>query len=61
MKRPLPHETGKRYLVFAATGTDLIFNRGVELPPKIISADELLGDEAVASDRKPDLDQLAEI
>ena len=32
MKRPLPHETDQRYLVFAATGTDLIFNRGMELP-----------------------------
>ncbi|MCR9134500.1 MAG: homocysteine S-methyltransferase family protein [Alphaproteobacteria bacterium] len=32
MKRLLPHETEQRFLVFAATGTDLIFNRGVELP-----------------------------
>ncbi|WP_299738838.1 homocysteine S-methyltransferase family protein [uncultured Roseobacter sp.] len=32
MKRRLPHETNQRFLVFAATGTDLIFNRGVELP-----------------------------
>ena len=32
MKRLLPHETQQRFLVFAATGTDLIFNRGVELP-----------------------------
>lgn len=32
MKRLLPHETDQRFLVFAATGTDLIFNRGVELP-----------------------------
>ena len=32
MKRSLPHETDQKYLVFAATGTDLIFNRGVELP-----------------------------
>ena len=32
MKRKLPHETDQRYLIFAATGTDLIFNRGVELP-----------------------------
>ncbi len=32
MKRRLPHETDQRFLVFAATGTDLIFNRGVELP-----------------------------
>ena len=36
------------------------FNRGVELPPKIIDPDELLGPEAVANDREPDLDQLAE-
>lgn len=32
MKRPLPHETEQRFLVFAATGTDLIFNRGIDLP-----------------------------
>lgn len=32
MKRLLPHEAEQRFLVFAATGTDLIFNRGVELP-----------------------------
>ena len=32
MKRYLPHETDQRFLIFAATGTDLIFNRGVELP-----------------------------
>jgi S-methylmethionine-dependent homocysteine/selenocysteine methylase len=32
MKRLLPNETDERFLVFAATGTDLIFNRGVELP-----------------------------
>ncbi|WP_299919689.1 hypothetical protein [uncultured Roseobacter sp.] len=32
MNRLLPHKTDKRFLVFAATGTDLIFNRGVELP-----------------------------
>ena len=32
MKRSLPHETAQKFLVFAATGTDLIFNRGVELP-----------------------------
>ena len=32
MKRPLPHETDQRFLVFAATGTDLIFNRDVEVP-----------------------------
>ena len=35
------------------------FNRGVELPPKIISPEELLGAEAVANDRAPDLSQLA--
>ena len=34
------------------------YNRGVELPPTIISADELLGPDAVASDRRPDLDAL---
>ncbi len=32
MARLLPHETDHRFLVFAATGTDLIFNRGIELP-----------------------------
>ncbi|MEM7744429.1 MAG: homocysteine S-methyltransferase family protein [Pseudomonadota bacterium] len=32
MKRLLPHETDQRFLVFAATGTDLIFGRGVEVP-----------------------------
>lgn len=32
MKRVLPHETDQRFLIFPATGTDLIFNRGVELP-----------------------------
>ncbi len=32
MKRQLPHETDQRFLIFAATGTDLIFNRGVDLP-----------------------------
>ncbi|MDQ2089077.1 homocysteine S-methyltransferase family protein [Marimonas arenosa] len=32
MKRPLPHQTDRKFLVFAATGTDLIFNRGVDLP-----------------------------
>ncbi|MEM7173418.1 MAG: homocysteine S-methyltransferase family protein [Pseudomonadota bacterium] len=32
MTRLLPHETEQRFLIFAATGTDLIFNRGVELP-----------------------------
>lgn len=32
MKRRLPHETDQRYLVFAATGTDLLFNRGMDLP-----------------------------
>lgn len=36
------------------------FNRGRELPPKIISADELLGAAAIASDRTPDLSQLAQ-
>ncbi len=32
MVRKLPHDTDQRFLVFAATGTDLIFNRGLELP-----------------------------
>ena len=32
MHRKLPHETDQKFLVFAATGTDLIFNRGIELP-----------------------------
>jgi len=32
------------------------FNRGRELPPKIISAEELLGPEAVALDRPPQFD-----
>lgn len=36
------------------------FNRGVELPPKIISAEELLGEEAIANDRAPDLTLLVE-
>lgn len=32
MERLLPHQTDQKFLVFAATGTDLIFNRGQELP-----------------------------
>lgn len=32
------------------------FGRGIELPPKIISAEELLGEEAVANDRPPVFD-----
>lgn len=32
MGRILPQETEQKFLIFAATGTDLIFNRGVELP-----------------------------
>ena len=32
MKRPLPYETDQPFLVFAATGTDLMFNRGMDLP-----------------------------
>ncbi len=32
MTRTLPHQTDQKFLVFAATGTDLIFNRGMELP-----------------------------
>lgn len=31
-QRLLPHETDQRFLVFAGTGTDLIFNRGIDLP-----------------------------
>ncbi len=32
MTRHLPHQTERRFLVYAGTGTDLIFNRGVDLP-----------------------------
>lgn len=32
MERPLPYETDQRFLIFAATGIDPIFNRGIELP-----------------------------
>ena len=32
MARKLPHESQRRYLVYAGTGTDLIFNHGRELP-----------------------------
>jgi homocysteine S-methyltransferase len=32
MARKLPLEGGKTFLVYAGTGTDLIFNHGVELP-----------------------------
>lgn len=32
------------------------FDRGIELPPKIISAEELLGEEALANDRPPQFD-----
>ena len=32
MARQLPHEGQKKYLVYAGTGTDLIFNHGIELP-----------------------------
>ncbi|MBS9717949.1 homocysteine S-methyltransferase family protein [Pseudohalocynthiibacter aestuariivivens] len=32
MARQLPHESQKKYLVYAGTGTDLIFNHGIELP-----------------------------
>ena len=35
------------------------FGRGQELPPTIISREELLGPDAVAADRRPDLSQLA--
>ena len=34
------------------------FDRGIELPPKIISAEELLGPEAVANDRPPEFDDV---
>lgn len=30
--RKLPHQGDKRFLVYAGTGTDLIFNHGLELP-----------------------------
>jgi hypothetical protein len=33
------------------------FGRGIELPPKIISAEDLLGPEATALDRPPQLDE----
>lgn len=36
------------------------FDRGIELPPRAIPAEELLGPETVADDREPDLTQLAE-
>lgn len=32
MTRVLPHETDTLYLAYAGTGTDLIFNRGIDLP-----------------------------
>lgn len=32
MQRTLPHETDTRYMVYAGTGTDLIFNHGIDLP-----------------------------
>ncbi len=32
MARKLPHESEKHFLVYAGTGTDLIFNHGIELP-----------------------------
>lgn len=32
------------------------FGRGIELPPKIISAEDLLGEKAVANDRPPEFD-----
>jgi hypothetical protein len=34
------------------------FERGIELPPKIISAEELLGEDALANDRPPQLDDV---
>jgi|TARA_R100001369_G_scaffold25481_2_gene46450 lipoprotein-anchoring transpeptidase ErfK/SrfK len=35
------------------------YNRGRELPPKIVDPEDLLGAEAIANDKKPDLTQLA--
>lgn len=32
MARKLPHQSEQRFLVYAGTGTDLIFNHGLELP-----------------------------
>lgn len=32
MPRPLPHESDTRFLAYAGTGTDLIFNHGIDLP-----------------------------
>ena len=32
MARTLPHEAAERFLQYAGTGTDLIFNRGIDLP-----------------------------
>lgn len=32
MERALPHESETRFLVYTGTGTDLIFNHGIELP-----------------------------
>lgn len=32
MRRLLPHESDRSFLVFTGTGTDLIFNHGIELP-----------------------------
>ena len=32
MPRLLPHQGDKRFLVYAGTGTDLIFNQGIDLP-----------------------------
>ncbi len=37
------------------------FGRGIELPPKIISAEELLGPEAEAADRPPQFDEPADV
>ena len=33
------------------------FGRGIELPPKLIDPEELLGEEAIANDRPPVLDE----
>ncbi|MDP5086844.1 MAG: L,D-transpeptidase [Yoonia sp.] len=37
------------------------FGRGIELPPKIISAEELLGPEAEAADRPPQFDEPGDV
>lgn len=32
MPRTLPHESDRKFMVYAGTGTDLIFNHGIDLP-----------------------------